>query len=97
MTREVEEETGYEVHAVRLLALWDRGRHDHPPHPFHSWKAFFTCEIVGGAARPTMETSGSRYWDPEEPPELSQGRVTATQLSRLLALHRDPAAPTSFD
>ena len=30
--REVKEESGYEVRAVRLLALWDRNKHPHSAH-----------------------------------------------------------------
>jgi ADP-ribose pyrophosphatase YjhB (NUDIX family) len=30
--REVKEESGYEVRAVRLLALWERKKHPHSAH-----------------------------------------------------------------
>ena len=46
--REVKEESGYEVRAVRLLALWDRDKHPHPPLPFHVYKLVFQCELLGG-------------------------------------------------
>ncbi|NMB90942.1 MAG: NUDIX domain-containing protein, partial [Chloroflexi bacterium] len=39
--REVWEETGYEVKAHKLLALYDREGHDHPPYLFHAYKLFF--------------------------------------------------------
>ncbi len=45
--REVEEESGYGVRAVRLLALWDRDKH--PPTPFHVYKLYFLCELWGAA------------------------------------------------
>ena len=31
--KEAEEETGLRVRAVRLLALYDKRKHPHPPHP----------------------------------------------------------------
>ncbi len=46
--REVKEESGYEVRAVRLLALWDMDKHPHPPRPFHIYKLIFQCELLGG-------------------------------------------------
>lgn len=92
--REVEEESGYAVRAVRLLALWDRDKHPHPPIPFHAYKVFFLCELLGG--RPlesSTETSGVGFFAREALPELSLGRVTPGQIWRLAALagHDGPA------
>lgn len=44
--REVLEEAGHAVHAVKLAAVFDRNRHGHTPHLFHIWKLFFLCEFV---------------------------------------------------
>lgn len=46
--KEVQEEAGYEVRAVRLLAVLDKKFHRHPPSPFHVYKMFIQCEITGG-------------------------------------------------
>ena len=97
VTREVLEETGYEVVAERVLALWDRDRHDHPPGPFHCWKVMVGCRIVGGAPQASIETSEPRFWSVDDLPELSRARITAAQLQRLRALHLDRGAPTAFD
>src|SRR5262245_35620439 len=35
--REVYEESGYSTRAVKLLALYARNLHPHPPHPFHAY------------------------------------------------------------
>ncbi|HYK25097.1 MAG TPA: NUDIX domain-containing protein, partial [Steroidobacteraceae bacterium] len=45
--REALEESGYQVRAVKLAAVYDRNRHGHTAHVFHIWKLFFLCEIVG--------------------------------------------------
>jgi ADP-ribose pyrophosphatase YjhB (NUDIX family) len=95
--REVWEETGLEVAATRLLALWDRDRHDHPPHPFHTWKIVFLCHVTGGSATSTLEASDPTYWSVDDLPELSTGRVTAPQLVRLRDLSVDDASTTVFD
>jgi ADP-ribose pyrophosphatase YjhB (NUDIX family) len=48
--REVLEESGYAVRAVKLAAVYDRNRHGHTPHLFHIWKLFFLCELEDGTA-----------------------------------------------
>src|SRR5262245_42148027 len=40
VVREVFEESGYQTRAVKLLALYDRRKHEHPPHPWHIYKVF---------------------------------------------------------
>lgn len=47
--REVLEEAGYAVRAVKLAAVYDRNRHAHTPHLFHIWKLFFLCDLVAAA------------------------------------------------
>jgi ADP-ribose pyrophosphatase YjhB (NUDIX family) len=39
--REVREESGFLVRAVKLLACWDRNNHAHPVIPFHAYKLLF--------------------------------------------------------
>ena len=39
--REVREESGYRVWAVRLISAYDRDRHGHPPIPYHVYKLVF--------------------------------------------------------
>lgn len=38
--REVEEETGLQVEVIRLVALFDKLKHDHPPQLPHAYKLF---------------------------------------------------------
>ncbi len=95
--REVREESGYETRAVKLLALYDRDRHGHPPHPFHIYKLFFRCEIVGGAPASSVETDGVGFFSLESLPPLSLSRVTAAQLERFFQHEQHPDWPTDFD
>jgi len=41
VVREIAEESGYQTRVVKLLALYDRNKHGHPPYPFHAYKIFF--------------------------------------------------------
>lgn len=98
VVREIWEEAGYATRAVKLLAVYDRSKHGHlPPLPFHVYKLFFQCEIVGGAAADSHETAGAAFFAEEEIPELSVSRVTRRQLERFFAHRRHPDWPTDFD
>jgi len=70
--REVREESGYETRAVKLLAVYDRNRHGHPPIPFHAYKLFFLCELVDGG-RVSAKGRGSRAAIQRETPLMMSG------------------------
>lgn len=95
--RETREESGFVVKADRLLALYDRDRHPHPPLAFHVYKLFFDCELVGGTPATSLETSAVEFFRVDSLPQLSIDRVLPEQITRLYALHLDPKAPTDFD
>ena len=99
VVREVREESGFEVRAAKVLAVYDRDRHPHPPMREHVYKLFVRCEITGGAAlQETPETRGAEFFAGDAlPPELSTGRVTASQLHRFFEHYRQPDLPTDFD
>ena len=96
--REVFEESGFQVRAVKLLAVYDRDTQGHkPPFPCTVYKLFFLCEIVGGEPRTNKEVSEIAFFEEDEIPELSQSRVTETQIKRLFEHSRSPDLPTDFD
>jgi ADP-ribose pyrophosphatase YjhB (NUDIX family) len=98
VVREIAEESGFETRATKLLAVFDRSQHPHePPFPFHVYKMFFRCTIIGGAARPSSETDGVEFFGEKELPELSLTRVTPWQISRWFEHRRHPDLPTEFD
>ena len=84
--RETKEETGYDISAVRLLALWDKLKHDHPPQWPHTYKCFFYCKIIAGKAQENLEISALDFFELSRLPPLSTDRVTKTQLLRLYTL-----------
>ena len=95
--REIFEESGYRTRAVKLLALYDRNKHSHPPSPFHTYKLFFQCDLIGGAPTQTLETDGVAFFHENELPELSLSRVTPAQVIRLFEHYHHPDWPTDFD
>ena len=95
--RETKEESGYEVNAVRLMAIYDRDRQGHPPCPFHVYKLIFLCDLVGGSARTSLETDAVDFFGEDELPALSESRVLPAQVKRAFAFARDPNLPADFD
>jgi len=95
--REVREESGYEVKASKLLALYDRDLHDHPPHLFHTYKIFIQCDLLGGAPTESLETGGADFFAPDSLPELSISRTTAAEIQRMFEHLHKPNLPTDLD
>jgi ADP-ribose pyrophosphatase YjhB (NUDIX family) len=98
VVKEVREESGYEVRAHKLAAVWDRTRQGHASGVFSCYKLFFVCELVGGAAATGPETSEVAWFAENAlPDDLSLGRVLPDQLRRMFAHARNPPLPTEFD
>lgn len=78
--KEAKEESGFDVKAVKLLAVHDKKCHPHPPSPYHTYKLFIACEIVGGRAETGIETSEVAFFSEDGLPELSIERNTESQI-----------------
>lgn len=95
--RETKEESGYDVTAIRLLALWDKLKHDNPLQWPHAYKCIFHCEILSGEATANLEISEIDFFDMKNLPPLSTPRITAKQLNRLHELVCSNEPSTHFD
>jgi ADP-ribose pyrophosphatase YjhB (NUDIX family) len=95
--REVWEESGYQVRAVKLLAVFDRNLHGHTPFIFHTYKLYLRCDLTGGHPVDSYETDGARFFGPDELPPLSISRTTPEVLDRMFAHYHHPDWPTDFD
>lgn len=96
--REVLEESGFEVRAVKLAAL--RDRHLHPYRPVRIeriYKLLFVCELQGGAAAASLETTAAGFFALDALPDLSIGRTLAADIELLAAHHRQPDLAPYFD
>jgi ADP-ribose pyrophosphatase YjhB (NUDIX family) len=92
--REVHEEAGLEVRVRKLAAVYAH----RPSHPFHVFKLFFICEVIGGTPEPGSETSEVAFFAENEIPEdLSVGRVLPHQIARMFDHARHNNLPTDFD
>ena len=98
VVREIFEESGFETRAMKLLAVFDRSKHPHEPQfPFHVYKMFIRCSIIGGEAKLSSETNAVDFFRESELPALSTTRVTLWQIQRMFEHHRNPELPTDFD
>ena len=97
VVREVREESGYEVRAEKLIAVLDRNRHPHPPIPFHAFKMFFRCELLGGEAVASAETTGVDWYAPDDLPPLSLTRTLPEQIVMCFNDKANPNLPAIFD
>jgi len=95
--KEVEQESGFRARAVKLAALYDRNKHAHGPTLFHSWKAFFLCEILGGHARTSYETDAVDWFALDALPAMSTGRSTPQQVQDMHRHWLTRELPTDFD
>ena len=94
--KEIEQESGFTARILKLAAVYDRNKHN-APSLFHSWKVFFVCEIAGGEARTSYETTAVDFFPLDALPELSTGRATAEQIRRMHQHHLNLQLPTEFD
>ena len=78
--------------------MWDRTRQGHPPSVFSCCKMFYVCDLVGGSAAISTETSEVDWFAEDAvPQDLSLGRVLPHQLKRMFDHLREPELPTDFE
>jgi ADP-ribose pyrophosphatase YjhB (NUDIX family) len=98
VVREVFEESGYRVRAVKLAAVWDRARQAQPAMAFSVVRMFFVCALEGGQPATSLETSEIGWFAEEDvPADLSLRRTLPHHISRMFAHSREPGLATEFD
>ena len=98
VVREIAEESGFEAKARKLAAVRDYQKSGHPPRNLDCiYKMFFICDITGGTARASDETSEAAFFPRDALPPLSLGRTTAAQIDRMFHHAEHPDTPTDFD
>ena len=97
VVREIAEESGFTARALKLAAVYDYQKRNPSPHIDSIYKMFFICEIVGGAACASDETSEVAFFPRDELPPLSLGRTTAAQIDRMFEHRENPQLATDFD
>ncbi len=96
--REVLEESGYVVDAVKLVAIKDRHLHPYTPARLERiYKLLFLCEVRGGTPQASIETSEVGWFPVDDLPELSIGRTLAADVELLFAHQKQRSLPVYCD
>lgn len=95
--REVWEESGFKVKARKVIGVYDANREKIPIEFFHAYKIIFLCEIIGGEARPSLETMAVKFFTFDNLPPLSTARTGIRHLKEIQAHVSAPDRPAAFD
>ncbi len=95
--RETWEEAGYRVKATRLVGVYDANRLGELRFN-HAFKLVFLCDLVGGEAATSMETTEVGWFARAEIPQPFAGQRTRWRhIEDAFAMHADPQRATVFD
>lgn len=95
--KEVKEESGFEVKAIKLIGVLDKKCYPHPPSLYHVYKMFIQCEIIGGQPKEGIETCAVEFFPENDLPELSIARNTESQIQLAFKHLHNPQEPVYFD
>ena len=97
VVKEVKEESGFDVKPLRLIALQDRNKHNHPPYAYGICKVFVLCELLGGTFEDNNETSECRFFSLDETPKLANEKTTIKQIEMCYKANADDNWVVLFD
>lgn len=80
IVKEFKEETGLDVIPRRLLAVFDKKMHAHPPQPFYVYKIVLHCEPVSYEITKGFDVLDVQYFAIDNLPELSEDRILKSQI-----------------
>lgn len=95
--REVREEAGFLVKARKVIGVYDANRLG-PLEIFHAYKIVFLCDLLGGEARNSNETSEVGFFGREEIPLMLSGeRTKPRHITDAFSVLDDSDRPAVFD
>lgn len=86
VVKECREEAGIEVEVGRLLAVFDKKLHPHPPEPYYIYKLMFLCTAKTHQLQPGHDILEVGYFDRNNLPPLSEVRILKSQMDLLYQL-----------
>ena len=97
VVKEIEEETGLQAEVLRVLAIYDKRCHAHPPQPLYIYKIVFLCRATGGELRGNFDIEEARWFPLDALPPLSEDRILKSQIDELYNLAMHPELPPVYD
>ena len=96
--KEVKEETGLDVEAIKVIAIQDRNKHNKPIYAYGVCKVFVLCNVIGGKFIPNIETTEIKYFSLEElPNNLAEEKTNREQIEMCFKSYTDKNWQTQFD
>jgi ADP-ribose pyrophosphatase YjhB (NUDIX family) len=95
--KEFREETGLEVTPLRLLAVFDKKMHPHPPQPSYVYKMVFHCQALSATLAKGFDVNDVAWFPIDELPPLSEDRILKSQIELLYNMVLNNIQPAYFD
>ena len=95
--KECLEESGFVVRARAVTSVLDRDQAGFPPHPHAIYKLTFLCDLIGGAARTSIESTAVDFFPPDALPPLDTNRTCGAEILRAYAYSLNPQQPAAFN
>ncbi|MEX2370342.1 MAG: NUDIX hydrolase [Bacteroidales bacterium] len=86
--KETREEAGMAVKPIRLLAVFDKKCHNHPPDIYYAYKIFIECKPLNDKIETGYETTEAGFFPLNELPELSTPRNTKNQIEMMFSFRK---------
>ena len=96
--KEVKEETGLDVDAIKVIAIQDRNKHNKPIYAYSVCKVFILCDVMGGEFKKNIETTEIKYFSLSEiPNNLAEEKTNKEQIEMCFNAYNNKNWQTQFD
>ena len=96
--KEVREETGLNVRAVKIISIQDRNKHNKPVYVYGVCKIFVLCEVINGKFVENIETTEIRYFSLQDlPHNLAEEKTNKEQIEMSFKAYLNENWQTQFD
>lgn len=96
--KEVREETGLNVKAVKIISIQDRNKHNKPVYAYGVCKIFVLCEVINGKFVENIETTEIRYFSLQDlPHNLAEEKTNKEQIEMCFKAYLNENWQTQFN
>ena len=96
--KEVKEETGLNVRAIKVIAIQDRNKHNKPIYAYGVCKVFVLCDIIDGEFIKNIETTEIEYFALDNiPNNLAEEKTNKEQIEMCFEAYKNENWQTQFD